>query len=252
MKGEYKGYEYWIDEEYKVHVGEKTTNPIKIKVSSTYVGTSSCTIEVEATSTKGNIVNYQYKINNEMKQETDQNTATIEELEPVTKYMVTVVVTDEKGNTKTSTPITITTKERTYIVKDGVQKIQGQTANATLIQEDDYLKLSINSTTKRAGWYFTYDVSRYNTIKIDAEVINKGQSCMIDFVIFISNPLEEAYSDLRRAKIATGDTTKKVRDIYEIDIKELQEDYIIACLKNKTGSTATSATMNIYNLWLEE
>lgn len=30
MAGEYKGYEYWIDEEYKVHIGEKTNTKVYI------------------------------------------------------------------------------------------------------------------------------------------------------------------------------------------------------------------------------
>ena len=64
LTGSYKQYEYWIDEEYQVHVEEKTTNPITVKIEATYVGTSSSTVKVEASSKEGNIVGYQYKIGN--------------------------------------------------------------------------------------------------------------------------------------------------------------------------------------------
>lgn len=124
MTGEYKKYEYYIDEENKVHIGEKANNPITVSANASYVGTSSTTIKVEANSIKGNIIKYQYKINNEKTEETTQNEYTIENLEPNTKYEILVIVIDEKGNSKSAIPITITTKERTYIIKDGKQQIR--------------------------------------------------------------------------------------------------------------------------------
>ena len=124
MTGEYKKYEYYIDEENKVHIGEKANNPITVSADASYVGTSSTTIKVEANSIKGNIIKYQYKINNEKTEESTQNEYTIENLEPNTKYEILVIVIDEKGNSKSAIPITITTKERTYIIKDGKQQIR--------------------------------------------------------------------------------------------------------------------------------
>ena len=64
LTGTYKGYEYWIDENNNVHIGEKANNPITVKLIPSYIGTSSCTVEVEASSKEGNIVGYQYKIGN--------------------------------------------------------------------------------------------------------------------------------------------------------------------------------------------
>ncbi len=124
MTGEYKKYEYYIDEENKVHIGEKANNPITVSADASYVGTSSTTIKVEANSIKGNIIKYQYKINNEKTEESTQNEYTIENLEPDTKYEILVIAIDEKGNSKSAIPITITTKERTYIIKDGKQQIR--------------------------------------------------------------------------------------------------------------------------------
>ena len=69
LTGIYKGYEYWIDEDYNVHIGEKANNPIKVELIASYVGTSSCTVNVEASSKKGNIVGYIYKIDNTQTEE---------------------------------------------------------------------------------------------------------------------------------------------------------------------------------------
>lgn len=252
MTGEHKGYEYYIDEEYKVHIGAKTTNPIKVKITPTYIGTSSCTIEVEATSTKGDITGYQYKINDKSTEQLTQSKYTIEDLEPNTKYNIFVIIVDDKGNTKTSMPITITTKERTYIIKDGVEKIAGQVENATKTQEDGYLKLSVKSTTARGGYYFTYDLTNYNKVKIDAEVISKGSACGVSVLIFLSNPQNSTtYYGSGSARLGLVNETKGERGIYSRGIENLQGNYILTCWKNKTTS-GTSAVVYIYNLWLEE
>lgn len=251
MTGEYKGYEYYIDGEYKVHVGTKTTNPIKVKITPTYIGTSSCTIEVEATSTKGNIVNYQYRVNDEIKQETDKNTDTIEGLNPTTQYMITVVVIDEKGNTKTSMPVTIETKERTYIVKDGVAQVEAKAINATIQKENNYSVVTTNKTTNRGGCAFLYDITKYKKIKVDIEVVKKDKvssGCMIALSYF-NNPLKDNWNNYEI--IASYDETTKQRDVYNLNIENVEKEMWIVCLKNSTNP-ATTATMHIYNLWLEE
>lgn len=253
MTGEYKGYEYWIDEEYKVHVGEKTTNPIKIKVTPTYVGTSSCTIEVEATSTKGNIVNYQYKINNEIKQETNKNTATIEELEPVTKYVVTVIATDEKGNTKTSMPITITTQKRTYIMENGKTQLQPQTFNAKITPESGYYKVEVNATNRDGCWFY-YDITNYKTVKLDVEVVYKDANvyCGVGGALYSGklNPMSDV-GILDSCDIAMNYEAAKPRQIYKLNIGENEGESTITINKNST-SPARSATIKIYNIWLEK
>lgn len=250
MTGEYKGYEYYIDGEYKVHVGTKTTNPIKVKITPTYIGTSSCTIEVEATSTKGNIVNYQYRVNDEIKQETDKNIDTIEELAPTTKYMITVMVIDENGNSKTSMPITITTKERIYIIKDGKQQVQSEVRNATISEENGYINIICSNTKNRAGCWYNYNLTNYKKVKVDAEVPSKGYKSLCLLWIFKSAPLTSSnHSGLEY--IAGDYGTEKERGIYSVSIKDLQGEYLISILKNATNP-ATTATMHIYNLWLEE
>lgn len=251
MTGEYKGYEYYIDGEYKVHVGTKTTNPIKIRITPTYIGTSSCTIEVEATSTKGNIVNYQYKVNDEIKQETDKNTVTIEGLNPTTKYIITVAVTDETGNSKTSMPVTIETKERIYIVKDGVAQVEAKAINATIQKENNYSVVTTNKTTNRGGCAFLYDITKYKKIKVDIEVVKKDKvssGCMIALSYF-NNPLNDNWNNYET--IAAFPETTKQRDVYNLNIENVEKEMWIVCLKNAT-SPATTATMHVYNLWLEE
>lgn len=251
MTGEYKGYEYYIDEEYKVHVGAKITNPIKVKITPTYIGTSSCTIEVETTSTKGNIVKYQYKVNNEVKQETDKNIVTIEELAPTTKYIITVVAIDDKGNIKTSMPVTIETKERTYIVKDGVAQVETKSIESTIKKENNYSVVTTNKTANRGGCGFLYDITKYKKIKIDIEVVEKENAttgCMIALSYF-SDPFNDNWNNYKII-VPFAETTKQ-RDVYSLDIENVEKEMWIVCLKNSTNP-ATTATMHIYNLWLEE
>ncbi len=262
MIGEYKGYEYWIDEEYKVHVEGKTTNPIKIKVTPTYIGTSSCDICIEASSTKGKITKYQYKVNGENEQETDKSIFTLENLEPKTKYKITVIVTDEKGNTKESMPITIETGERTYIIKEGKLQVNGVSDRATVSQDEDgYLKIVINLRDLRGGWYFPYEITDYKAVKIDSEIISKGKECIIFLATKQTNTTID--KDFERWKNCTGytgtvwvdcksdNTVKRARQIDTLNIDGLVGIYDIVYGKNYTSS-ATTATMHVYNLWLEK
>ncbi len=100
LTGSYKGYEYEIDENFNVHIVGKRSDEIKIKVDKK-VGTSYVTIEVQAMSTSGNIVQYEYIVNG-IKYESDKNTYTIENLEPESNHTIKIIVIDGKQNIKES------------------------------------------------------------------------------------------------------------------------------------------------------
>ena len=265
MIGEYKGYEYWIDEEYKVHVEGKTTNPIKIKVTPTYIGTSSCNISIEASSTEGEITKYQYRVNDENEQETDKNIFTLEDLEPETKYKITVIITDEKGNTKESMPITIKTSERTYIIKEGKLQVDGASAFGATVSQDEngYLKIVTTSSLSTRGlWYFPYEITNYKAVKIDSEIISKGSDSIIFLAIKQRNTSLNV-DDLVRWKNCTGDTSpiwggnksdgtvKRARQIDTLNTDGLTGTYNIVYGRN-IPQKAVAATMHVYNLWLEK
>lgn len=252
LTGEYREYEYWIDEEYKVHIGEKSNNPVKVKLTIEKLGTSTCTVKVEASSTKGNIVMYHYKINNQISEQINQSEYMVENLEPNTEYTISVIAIDEQGNRKESIPVTVTTKERTYIIKDGVEQIEGNLGYTTMTQENGYLKLDLDSTTQRAGYYFFYDLTKYKEVKIDTEVTNKeisNSGCYIRMKIFNSEPYIEEI--VKEVAITSFTETEKPRAVYSMAIEEFTGEYGIGYMKNATGSQV-KASLNIYNLWLEE
>lgn len=246
LTGEYKNYEYWIDENYEVHIGERLDNPIKINIEMPYVGTSSMTIKVDATSTKGEIVKYQYKVNNEIKKETTESSYTIDNLESETKYIISVTAIDDEGNNRNSMPTTIATKQRTYIIKNGEELLKGDTYNATIDKENDYLKLIATLTIYRAGYYINCDPNNYKKAKIDCEVINKGITTSGCMIAFCTEPTWNTTFN-NYISIATYNEASKERSVYSIDIKDTE----IAILKNST-KPETSAIIHIYNLWLEE
>lgn len=121
LTGSYKGYEYEIDENFNVHIVGKRSDEIKIKVDKK-VGTSYVTIEVQAMSTSGNIVQYEYIVNG-IKYESDKNTYTIENLEPESNHTIKIIVIDGKQNIKESWEYKIRTEARTYLYKEGNEYI---------------------------------------------------------------------------------------------------------------------------------
>ncbi len=88
----------------------ENTGLITVTADASYVGTSSCTIHVNAISTVGSIVTYQYKVNDKLLEETGANNCTIQDLEPNSDYTVAITAIDEKGNSKTVS-VAVTTKE---------------------------------------------------------------------------------------------------------------------------------------------
>jgi len=250
MTGKYKGYPYWIDNQYHVHVEEKidNKNPIYVELLATYIGTNSCTLNIEANSEQGNIVGYQYKINQELTQQFTEKNYTIENLEPDTEYTISAIAIDEKGNQNISEPIQVTTKSRTYLIKDGKPQMQGQiTNNTTATERNGYLSVVVNSTISRGGYYFSYDITKYKKIKTDTEVINKTGNAMI--VLWILEGMTGP--GIKQGNIALPTDESVKRNIYEIDVTELTGTYDVCEMKNSTGFD-TSAEFNIYDLWLEE
>ena len=226
MTGEYKEHEYWIDEEYKVHIGEKINNPIQVRLFDDYVGTASATIRVEASSTKGNIVSYQYEIEGKETIQVNEPTYTIEELEPEAKYTIKVLVTDEQGNQRRSMPITITTKQKSYVVKDGIWNVEKNLGNATIKIENGYCKVAIDSTENRGGFWFNCDFINYKAIKMDVEIVKKEiatSGSSVGFAIW-KQPATPMYGNenyIKGKTIIGHNETSKPRNVYEIDIQNL-------------------------------
>lgn len=182
------------DENFVADSGSENedTGLVTVTAEASYVGTSSCTIQVDAISTVGSIVTYQYKVNDKLLEETGVNNCTIQDLEPNSNYTVAVTAIDEKGNSKTVS-VAIITKERMYIVKDGIQQYPDQTEliNTTIAQENGYLKLAMGPTYQRCYYLVLFDVSNYTKLVLDAEVYNFEGSISAQSDLNVSSPITD-------------------------------------------------------------
>lgn len=121
LTGNYKGYKYQIDDNFNVKIIGESTDSIKIKVNKN-VGTSYIIINVEANSTNGSIIQYEYIIDG-ITYQIEQETYIIENLEPESNHTIKVIVIDEKQNKKESREINVKTEPRTYLYKNGDEYI---------------------------------------------------------------------------------------------------------------------------------
>jgi len=276
MTGEYNGYKYWIDENNYVHIEEKEQNPISIQVNVDYVGTSSCTFNIEATSTTGKIVEYQYKMNNEPIQQFMQESFKIENLEPEKQYIISIIAIDENGNKNISKPITITTKERTYLYKEGEEYIEltgGWERGAYNIgsfskDEGNYLHLRTNYPSGNGNQFWntcqtrnSVDVTEYTKINYKYEIdsvlmLNGKYYSWIEMAL--CNPVYANYNT-RNALVANYDSFQNNVDISKqirtsvVNISNINEKVYPTVTMSKWGQTADYVgDIKVYEVWLEK
>lgn len=254
-----KNYQEEAKKEDKIvtNLLEKIEGIISLEVKMSYVGTSSFTMHMNASSKQGKIVKYKYKINEEEEKETIQNSVTIDNLMPETEYTIIVHVEDDKGNMKTSEPVKIITKKRTYIVKDGVPQVTGTSnGHATTETKSGYFQIITSRTNGyyRPSYGFLYDLSSYKKVKIDLEIPTK--TALPALCIFLANSMTEAMESTdvyqgedKIRELLGGSLTSVERKLYSYSIEKVKGKYYITFYQNmEIGST----TWNIYNLWLEE
>lgn len=121
MSGEYKGYDYYIDDNYVVHIGDKQGDSIKVWYT-TKIGTSYITLTAKGSSTYGTIIEYIYTIDGVEIKSTEAN-YTVENLDPESTHTVKVAIVDEKNNKKEADEKTIKTEPRTYLYLNGEEYI---------------------------------------------------------------------------------------------------------------------------------
>lgn len=248
------------DENVVADSGDEEKGVVKVTAAVSYVGTSSCTIDVNATTTVGSIANYQYKVNDKIVQETTANRCTIKKLEPNSTYTIAVTAIDENGNSDTAS-VEATTQERTYIIKNGVQQYVSQTEliNTTVAQENDYLKLTMGPTTQRCFYLVPFDTTNYTKIFLDAE-IKKQDVTSADTVSAMgaaeatTDWLNGTFKKLGERIIvnATGPGSVSVgRACYEVPLDlTARECYVY--IARWALSNSVGATIHVYNLWLEK
>lgn len=258
--------------EYHHTINRKNTEQIKENVNiqpeiKYDIRTNSYKIILPKENLGENIESYKFIINGEEKGEpkninySDEiieiNDEIIKDLNPEEKYEIEIILIDKEGNkTKAKTIIKEPIK---FIIREGKTENEFHTKNAIATQiektaqSDAYINIKCNNTTDRATYSFDYDLTKYKKIYIDAEVVSK-EIAETDCRIFLAiiEKSEEATGDfLEKVIICDQNETSKQRDIYSISAEGYNKEYSISYLKNGTRP-ATSAEINIYNLWLEE
>lgn len=227
-----------------------------INITTSYVGTSSFTINVVSVNNEEEIEEYKYKID-EDEITTIQKEYTVEkELAPESTHTVQVIAKYKDGTTLDSNIFTVKTEPRTYIMKNGKLEVEEGAIikNATLTEntENGYLELKVGPVSPRGGYILPYDITPYKKLKLDAEITNSDGN--LAFGIMDKN--EDCFTSKKDefdicSIIKDGETTKE-RDTYTLNLIGIEGVWQIELIKGSKGSTKTTVEANIYNLWLEK
>lgn len=222
-----------------------------INITTSYIGTSSFTVNVTSAYNEEEIEEYKYKIDEDEITTIKKEYIVEKELAAESTHTVQVIAKYKDGTTLESNILTVKTEPRTYIMKDGKFEVEVEGAiikNATLTPnlENGYIKLKIGPVVKRGGYIFPYDVTSYKKVKIDAEVTVDTTGYNLSFGIMDKN--EDCFTTKKDDFTITGILK---RDIYELNVGTIEEIWQIQLIKGATSSESTIEA-NIYSLWLEK
>ena len=251
LTGTYKNYDYEIDEEYNVYITGKENKEMQLKVNST-AGTTYITINVEASSTNGNIEQYEYTIDG-TKYTSTEPVYKIENLSPESNHTIKILVVDENGNTKETRPIKIKTEPRTYLYKEGNECIEltdgwiAYYSDGNNPEAGKVTKENDNIFIETFGTWCAYetqpkekiDFSNYSKIGIelyDITVVNTGYQ-LLNVIVGL---------DINSAEAYTASNFNSAEEYLEIDITNI-EGYRKLYIGAGNGASA-----RIKNVWLEK
>lgn len=254
-----------FENEYRDILGNKNdetdnkndVGEVELSLELSYIGSSSFTVNANATATKGKIVKYQYKLNDRLIDETEENICTLKDLNPNSTYRLAVTAVDEEENTNTKV-LEVTTKDRLYIIKDGKQQFKDATTNirTTVVEENDYCKITFNASTARDTYVVHIDgLDDYSKIFVETSIKMTGASNETSIGMGVGKNSVDVNTGsdfdgitIWRVKNGTCSTGKGI--FSHILNKEYKADYVLF-QKNAT-TTAVGGTMYIYNLYLEK
>lgn len=270
MTGEYKGYNYWIDEKYEVHIGDKVSSiGVKLNASIEKIGTSYFTIKAEATSTEGIIVGYIYTIDGIDKPQTTNTSYTQEGLGETTQHTAKVKAIDEKGNVKESRTFKITTESRIYLYKEGNEctDITGGWER-TVYNTGSYTKestyMNLYSYTPSGSKYWNgcnttnkIKLEGYKTIYYEVEYDNNylyNQTWMnwLGFGISAVDRLA-GYDDMYYRPSVSDGTQNLINQKQKVkqEIGDVKEGYVTLSFLKSFTLAPYGINLKIYNVWLE-
>lgn len=256
LEGEYKGYHYYIDEQYVVHIGDRANGIMTLDAKVEKIGTSYFTISATATSTKGNIVGYQYIIDGVGKEQTTDNSYTEKGVAEKSEHTAKVIAIDEKGNKRESRVFTITTEPKTYLYKEGEYSpivedwvyggyVSSTTGN-TFNKQDKYFSIKVG---KMYTAYFArsaeqVDFTEYTKLCVDVTMTGVSSASSH---LFLSTRSNYANVDDWRGDIGAESVFQYPGVKYmEIDVTNINRSAYIFFRVTQQGE------FNIYNVWLEK
>jgi len=240
-------YEYLLDKNLNIiQVDENPNNEVQVKITK-QVGTSYIIINVQASSTQGNITKYEYNIDGETYSNTEP-VYKIENLEPESNHTIKVTVIDEKGNKKTTTPINVKTEPRKYLYKEGEEYTEltggwnaeyytGDTSSVGMAKKyDNYMEM------QTWGYWCAYRCVTQN--KIDLGEFSKIKADIMCNWTDVSGGYEQIGIRAGNNSIVWNRVDLQNK-IYELDIK-IKEN------ANVFISAGNGANAKIKSIWLEK
>lgn len=249
LTGTYKNYDYEIDEEYNVHIIGKENKSMKVKVNST-IGTSYIIINVEASSSNGDIIQYDYIIDGITYTSTEA-VYKVENLEPESNHTIKVISIDEKENKKETRTYNVKTESRTYIYKEGNEYeeitngwdfgyINGDNPGVGKVTKENN-----NIFLETWGTWCSYaiwtkqriDFSKYSKLSMeiyDINIINSGHQ---QAGILLSNGAGFVASSYGKLN--------DLCEYIELDVSKIESLYYCYC------AVANGTSARIKNVWLE-
>lgn len=276
LTGDYKGYEYEIDENYNVFITGKVTNPIKMEVNYK-IGTSYIEITVKASSEKASIVQYEYIIDGVTISQEEQ-TYIIENLEPQSEHKIKVVAIDEKENRRESREISLKTEARTYLYKSKEEYIEltggwedGDSNIGTFTKKEDCMNLYCEGPTSSTYWHSIrtvkgIDITGYTKIVYRCKIANPMyyySGMYYNWLVMgVCNPKYTNYYSFGSSfKASDGgggfqnDFSGKVIN-KEINLNDIGLDsnivYPTIAFAKQFSKGSYTADIDIYEVWLEK
>lgn len=263
LDGEYKGYEYYIDDDYVVHIGNRVSG-MSVYLKTQKVGTTYFTVVANARSTYGNITGYKYVIDGVEKPQTANGTYTQENLEEKTEHTVKVIAMDEKGNQKESRIIKIVTEEKVYLYRNGNQyeKITGGWVTGGKYFEGTG-SVSINEDNITITSNVTYDANSFQLVntkeKVDLSAYSKLYAIITqtagtdDYSVFCAgNKLgaDRLGTSIYGQEYTSTPAGNQNRKLLKLDIDKIQENRYIG-LESFVYRSGTSKVV-LHEMWLEK
>lgn len=200
-------------------------------------------------------------------------TYTMEDLEPNTQYIVSVIAIDEHGNRKSSMPIKIVTKARTYLYKEGEEYteltggwIRGNYNIGTFTKASDHLNLQASFPGTTNKYWITcettnsIDVTGFKKIvykiKIDNMILYPDEGWYAWSGVGICKPRFVDYNNASGIAITPfarmeSDISKQIITI-KTDITNINEHVYPTAYFARYTIDNYEGNLNIYEVWLEE